>query len=40
MFRRVFDENMPNGIYVIMEEDLEAFINGTLVFHPIGDELD
>ena len=30
---------MPNGIYVIMEEDLEAFINGTLVFHPIGDEL-
>ena len=31
---------MPNGIYVIMEKDLEAFINGTLVFHPIGDELD
>lgn len=28
---------MPNGIYVIMEEDLEAFLNGTLVFHPYGE---
>lgn len=29
---------MPNGIYVIVEEDLEAFLNGTLVFHPYGGE--
>lgn len=28
---------MPNGIYVIMEEDLEAFLSGTLVFHPYGE---
>lgn len=28
---------MPNGIYVIMEEDLEEFLNGTLVFHPYGE---
>lgn len=28
---------MPNGIYVIVEEDLEAFLNGTLIFHPYGE---
>lgn len=29
---------LPNGIYVIVEEDLEAYINGTLIFHLIGCE--
>ncbi len=28
---------MSNGVYVIVEEDLEAFLNGTLVFHPYGE---
>ena len=31
---------MPNGIYVIVEEDLEAYLNGTLVFHPFGGEIE
>ena len=31
---------MPNGIYVIVEEDLEAYLNGTLVFHPYGEEIE
>ena len=28
---------MENGIYVIVEEDLEAYLNGTLVFRPFGE---
>ncbi len=28
---------MSNGIYVIVEEDLESYMNGTLVFHPYGE---
>ena len=28
---------LPNGIYVIVEEDLEAYLNGTLVFHLYGE---
>ena len=28
---------MPNGIYVIIEEDLEAFLNSALIFHPYGE---
>lgn len=28
---------MPNGIYVIVEEDLESYLNGTLAFHPYGE---
>ena len=28
---------MDNGILVIVAEDLEAYLNGSLVFHPIGE---
>lgn len=28
---------MENGIYVIVEDDLEAYLNGTLVFHLLGE---
>ena len=28
---------LPNGIYVIMEEDLDSFFNGTLIFHPVDE---
>lgn len=28
---------MESGIYYIVEEDLEAYLNGTLVFHPFGE---
>ena len=28
---------MSNGIYVIVEEDLESYLAGTLVFHPYGE---
>ena len=28
---------LPNGIYVIVQEDLEAYLNGTLVFHLIDE---
>ena len=28
---------LPNGIYVIVEDDLEAFLDGLLIFHMIGD---
>ena len=28
---------LPNGIKIIVEEDLESYINHTLVFHPYGE---
>ena len=31
---------MESGIYYIVEEDLEAYINGTLIFHPYNEIID
>lgn len=25
---------LPNGIYIIVQEDLETYLNGALIFHP------